>query len=165
MTKAKKTNDPKPATDKVDARQDAEIAELTTDIQRLRADFENYRKRVDAEKQLARISGKSATVMQLLPVVDTIERAVAHRPSELEGNKWADGIMSLTKQLSRQLESLGIKRIEAKQGQEFNPDLHEAVQFDEDSEGDKEVIAEELQAGYLLDGSPIRHAMVKVARK
>lgn len=150
---------------KVDDRQDAEIAELTTDLQRLRADFENYRKRVDAEKQQARTGGRTAAVLQLLPVIDTIERAVSHRPSELEGNKWADGVMSLTKQLTKQLESLGVKRIDSKPGAVFNPDLHEAVQFDEDSDGDKEVIAEELQAGYTLEGSPIRHAMVKVTRK
>ncbi len=150
---------------KVDARQDAEIAELTTDLQRLRADFENYRKRVDVEKQQARDSGKTVTVMQLLPVIDTIERAIAHRPADLEGNKWAEGVMSITKQLTKQLESIGVKRIDAKPGQAFNPDIHEAVQFDEDSEGDKEVIAEELQAGYLIDGNPVRPAMVKVTRK
>lgn len=154
-----------PKTDKTDDRQDAEIAELTTDLQRLRADFENYRKRVDIEKQQARSSGKVATVLQILPVIDTIERAVAHRPADLDGNKWADGVMSVTKQLAKQLESVGVKKIDAKQGKAFNPDLHEAVQFDEESEGDKEIIAEELQAGYTLDGSPIRHAMVKVTRK
>lgn len=103
--------------------------------------------------------------MQLLPVIDTIERAIAHRPADLEGNKWADGVMSVTKQLTKQLEAIGVKRIDAKPGQVFNPGIHEAVQFDEDSEGDKEVVAEELQAGYLLDGSPVRHAMVKVTRK
>lgn len=165
MTKAKKPNNQKPAPDKVDARQDADIAELTTDIQRLRADFENYRKRSDVEKQQARNSGKAVTIMQLLPVIDTIERAVAHQPAELAGNKWADGVMALPKQLVKQLDSLGVKRIDARAGVDFNPDMHEAVQFDEDSEGDKEVIAEELQAGYLLDGNPIRHAMVKVTRK
>lgn len=154
-----------PKTNHTDDRQDAEIAELTTDLQRLRADFENYRKRVDVEKQQARSGGRMTTALQLLPVVDTIERAVAHRPAELEGNKWADGVMSLSKQLGKQLEAIGIKRIDAKPGVVFNPDLHEAVQFDEESEGDKEVVAEELQAGYTLDGSPIRHAMVKVARK
>lgn len=155
----------KPKTNKTDDRQDAEISELTTDLQRLRADFENYRKRVDVEKQQARSSGKAGTIMQLLPVIDTIERAIAHRPADLEGNKWADGVMSVTKQLTKQLEAIGVKRIDAKPGQVFNPGIHEAVQFDEDSEGDKEVVAEELQAGYLLDGSPVRHAMVKVTRK
>jgi molecular chaperone GrpE (heat shock protein) len=58
-----------------------------------------------------------------------------------------------------------LKRIEAGQGAEFNPDLHEAIQFDEEATGEKEVIAEELQAGYVLNGQPIRHAMVKVTRK
>lgn len=154
MTKTKKSDDLK-----------LKNEELTADLKRLRADFENYRKRVDVEKQQARSSGKTSAVMQLLPVVDTIERAISHRPEELASNKWVDGVMSLTKQLDKQMSGLGVKRIEAKPGQEFNPDLHEAIQFDEDSDGDKEVIAEELQAGYMLDGAPIRHAMVKVTRK
>ena len=58
-----------------------------------------------------------------------------------------------------------MKRIDATKGTEFNPELHEAIQFDEMAEGEKEVIEDELQAGYLLGGRPIRHAMVKVTRQ
>ena len=71
----------------------------------------------------------------------------------------------MVKTLDKQLESLNVKRIDASTDAVFNPDLHEAIQFDEDATGDKEVIAEELQAGYTLNGQPIRHAMVKVTRK
>jgi molecular chaperone GrpE len=60
---------------------------------------------------------------------------------------------------------MNVKRIDAKPGTMFNPELHEAIQFDETAEGDQEVIAEELQAGYTLGGQPIRHAMVKVTRQ
>jgi molecular chaperone GrpE (heat shock protein) len=69
------------------------------------------------------------------------------------------------KNLEKSLEGLNLKRIDAKAGTEFNPDLHEAIQFDEEAEGNKEVIAEELQAGYTLAGTPIRHAMVKVTKQ
>lgn len=141
------------------------IAELTADLQRTRADFENYRKRVEAEKTAARDNGKAGAILKLLPIIDTIERAVVYMPEDLKDHKWAQGISGLVKNLEKALEGLDLKRIDAKEGVEFNPDLHEAIQFDEDAEGDTEVIAEELQAGYTLSGTPIRHAMVKVTKQ
>ena len=142
-----------------------QVAELTADLQRTRADFENYRKRSEADKAATYQHGQAAAILKLLPVIDNIERAISHTPDELKDNKWAQGITSLVKNLEKSLEGLNVKRIAANKGDEFNPDLHEAIQFDEDTEGDKEVIADELQAGYLLNGQPIRHAMVKVTRK
>lgn len=142
-----------------------QVGELTADLQRTRADFENYRKRTDAEKTAAFQHGQSSSVVKLLPVIDNIERAIAHLPEDLEQNKWAQGVTGLIKNLDKQLESLNVIRIDSKLGSDFNPELHEAIQFDEEAEGDKEVIAEELQPGYLMNGNPIRHAMVKVTRK
>jgi len=142
-----------------------QLGELTQDLQRVRADFENYRKRVEIEKTAARESGQSSSVFKLLPVIDNIERAITYMPEELTENKWAQSIVGLTKQLNKSLEALNLKRIDATPGSMFNPELHEAVQFDEESEGEQEVIAEELQAGYALNGNPIRHAMVKVTKK
>jgi len=144
---------------------ETQIAELTADLQRTRADFENYRKRSEADKAATYQHGQSAAILKLLPVIDNIERAVAYLPDELKDNKWAQGIAGLVKNLEKSLEGLNLKRIDAKEGADFNPDLHEAIQFDEDAEGDKEIVAEELQAGYTLSGQPIRHAMVKVTKK
>jgi molecular chaperone GrpE len=141
------------------------IGELTQDLQRTRADFENYRKRVEAEKSAAREAGQAASILKLLPVIDTIERAVTHMPDDLKENKWAQGIAGVSKNLAKTLEGLNLQRIDATVGQDFNPELHEAIQFEEEATGDKEVVAEELQAGYLLHGKPIRHAMVKVTRQ
>lgn len=141
------------------------LAEMTTDLQRTRADFENYRKRVEIDKTSARNVGQASAVVKLLPVIDNIERAIAHQPAELADNKWAQGVAGLVKNLEKSLESLNLKRIEANPGTMFNPELHEAIQFDEDAEGEHEVIAEELQAGYTLAGQPIRHAMVKVTKQ
>lgn len=142
-----------------------QVGELTQDLQRTRADFENYRKRVEMEKTAAREAGQSSTILKLLPVIDNIERAVAYTPDELKDNKWVQGIAGLVKNLEKSLENLNLKRIDATRGSHFNPDLHEAIQFDEDAEGEKDVIAEELQAGYTLNGKPIRHAMVKVTKQ
>lgn len=142
-----------------------QVAELTADLQRTRADFENYRKRVEQEKVAAKEAGQASAILKLLPVIDTIERATGHMPDDLKDHTWAQGIAGLVKNLDKALEGMNLRRIEAKPGDIFDPELHEAIQFDEDAAGDKEVIAEELQAGYTLNGYPIRHAMVKVTRK
>jgi Molecular chaperone GrpE (heat shock protein) len=159
MTAKKKTND------EIQNEFEQQLGELTLDLQRTRADFENYRKRVDAEKAAAREAGQSSAIMKLLPVVDNIERAIAYTPEELKDNKWVQGVSGLVKNLEKSLESLNVARIDAKVGTEFNPELHEAIQFDEEATGEKEVVAEELQSGYTLNGRVIRHAMVKVTRQ
>ena len=141
------------------------LGELTLDLQRTRADFENYRKRVESEKEMVRESGQTSMILKLLPVIDNIERAVGHMPEDLTENKWAAGVVSLAKNLEKALDGMNVKRIDAKPGEIFNPELHDAIQFDEEATGETEVIAEELQAGYLLNGHPIRHAMVKVTRQ
>lgn len=141
------------------------VADLTMDLQRTRADFENYRKRVDAEKQSARESGQAGAVLKLLPVIDNIERAIAYVPDDIKDNDWVKTVAGLVKHLEKSLDSLNLTRIVASPGTPFNPELHEAIQFDEDATGDTEVISEELQAGYMLAGSVIRHAMVKVTRQ
>lgn len=142
-----------------------QIGELTQDLQRTRADFENYRKRAESDKADTYAAGQAAAILKLLPVIDNIDRAVTHIPKELQDNQWAKGVAGLSKNLEKSLDSLNLVRIEAAQNTEFNPDLHEAIQVDEEAEGEKEVIAQELQAGYLLQGRPIRHAMVKVTRQ
>jgi molecular chaperone GrpE len=141
-----------------------QLGELTLDLQRTRADFENYRKRVESEKQMARASGRVGAIAQLLPVIDTVERAIVHVPDDLKENAWVSGIVGLSKKLEKSLSDLGVKRINAEPGTPFNPELHEAVQFDE-SEGEHEIIAEELQAGYMLGSDVLRHSMVKVTRQ
>lgn len=140
---------------------DSRIEELLGDLQRTRADFENYRKRTEADTERAREAGKASAVLKLLPVIDNIERAINHVPEELKANKWAQGVTSLVKNLEKSMENLGVERIQAKPGTPFNPDLHEAISSEE-GDGDEEVISEELQAGYKLGGRVIRHSMVKV---
>lgn len=154
---------------KKDLEFEQKIAELTDDLQRTRADFENYRKRSESERTIARESGQASAILRLLPVIDNIERAIAYIPVELANNTWVQGVAGLVKNLEKSLDSLNLKRIEATPGTAFDPEIHDAIQFDEEAKGDsldsEEVVAEELQAGYTLNGVPIRHAMVKVTRK
>ncbi len=155
----------KPKKSKIDETQLQQIEELTADLQRTRADFENYRKRVDAEKSAAREAGQASAILKLLPVVDNIERAIGYTPEDLKDNEWVKSVTGLVRHLEKSLEALNITRIESAEGTAFNPELHEAIQFDDEATGEHEVIAETLQAGYRLNGHVIRHAMVKVTRK
>jgi molecular chaperone GrpE len=141
------------------------IDELTADLQRNRADFENYVRRTDAEKLAAKENGEASAILKLLPVIDNVERAITHLPEDISEHPWAQGVVGLVKNLDKSLAGLGLERIDAKPGTIFDPEIHDAIQVDEDAEGEREVIAEELQPGYKLRGRPIRHAMVKVTRE
>lgn len=128
------------------------VADLTNDLQRTRADFENFRKQVEAQKSQAMAAAKYATVEKFLPLVDDFERALQAYPEQLS---------PLRKNLDKTLNGLGLQQIDSQPGTEFNPDFHEAISV-EDNEGDTEVIAETLRPGYTYDGAVIRAAMVKV---
>jgi len=141
------------------------ISELTADLQRTRADFENYRKRIDIEKGMAKDAGRIDAILKLLPIIDDIDRALKHIPEDIKTHQWVVGLINLSKNIERMLNELDIKRIKAEPGTAFNPEIHDAVQFEGESEGEHEVIAEELRTGYSLAGVPVRHAMVKVTRQ
>ncbi len=133
---------------------DEKINELTNDLQRTRADFENFRKQVEAQKLQAMAAAKYVTVEKFLPMLDDIDRAIAAYPDELK---------PLEKNLQKTLKSLGLVKIDSRVGTEFNPDFHEAISV-EDEGGDLEVIAETLRPGYLYDNNVVRAAMVKVKK-
>lgn len=130
------------------------VTELTNDLQRTRADFENYRKQTEIQKTQAIAMAKSATIRQVLPLIDDFSRAIMAYPEQLR---------PLEKNLQKTLDSLGIKVIDSLPGTGFNPDLHEAVSVSDDG-GEVEVISETLRPGYMYDGAVIRAAMVKVSR-
>ena len=131
----------------------AKIAELVNDLQRTRADFENYRKQVEIQKENAISATKLATAYKLLPLLDDISRALTTYPE----------LAPLAKSLGKTLEGLNLQKIDSNPGTEFNPDLHDAITV-EDGEGAREVIAETLRDGYYYGGEVLRPAMVKVKR-
>jgi molecular chaperone GrpE len=139
------------------------IEELTGDLQRLQAEFLNYKRREDGAKAELLEMAKREVITLLLPTLDNIERALAHRPAELADNAWALGVEQVGKQTTTALAKLGIERIETV-GQPFDHNLHEAIAY-EDGEGDHEVVVEELQPGYRMGDRIIRHAMVKVGKQ
>ena len=129
------------------------VTELVGDLQRTRADFENYRKQVEVQKENERKTVKLATVMKILPLVDDMDRAIATYPAELG---------ALAGSLGKTLRELGLMRVASEEGVEFNPDVHEAVMVEGD--GEKEVVAETLRPGYYYEKEVLRPAMVKVKK-
>lgn len=138
------------------------IEELTNDLIRTRADFENYRKRVESEKEQAKVVAKSAIISKLLPIIDDIELAISYAPENLKDNPWVKGVNKLSLKLETSLSNLGVKTIDAKSNTTFDPKLHDAISMDDSSEGEEEIILEELRKGYLYNDAVIRPSMVKV---
>ena len=135
------------------ATRDDVINELTGDLQRTRADFENFRRQAEQQKLQYGNVVKNTTVAKMLPLLDDIDRAIAVNES----------LKPLEKSLEKALKELKLERVESKKGAAFNPDIHDAVMVEGD--GDKEVIAETLRAGYRYEGELIRPALVKVEKK
>ena len=130
-----------------------EILDLTNDLQRTRADFENFRRRAEERQEAAKQSARLATVYKLLPLLDDLDRAISTY----------EELAPLAKSLEKTLNDLELKVVSAKPGEEFNPDIHDAVSVE--GEGEKEVVGEVLREGYYYEGELLRPAMVKVRRE
>ena len=125
------------------------------------AEFPNYRKRTEKEKQAMFETGAKSVIEKLLPVVDNFERGLGALPED-EKSAFAEGMRMVYKQLMEELSKLEVKAIEAV-GKEFDPNLHNAVMHVEDEESPDNTVVEELQKGYTYRDSVVRHSMVKVA--
>lgn len=139
-----------------------QIGELTAALQRERADALNLRRRHDDQVASLKSVMKAGIVRDFLPVMDNLERALKTVPQELKDNDYIKGIQGVVRQFEKTLSDIGVVRIKTV-GEPFDPSIHEAVSMDESSEGTKEVVSEELQAGYRLGNEVIRHAMVRVS--
>lgn len=143
-------------------KKDAEFKELLERMQRLAAEFDNFRKRTQKEKERIYIDAVADVAGKFLPVVDNLERAVTAAEQE-ESKGLQEGVNLIFKQTVDALDKLGIKPIEAV-GSCFDPEIHHAVMHIEDDTLDCNIITEEFQKGYIYkDEVVIRHSMVKVA--
>lgn len=137
------------------------IDQLEDRVKRQMAEFENFRKRTDREKQAMFETGAKSVIEKILPVVDNFERGLASVSQEKLEDPFVDGMNRVYKQLLKELDGLGVKPIEAV-GCEFDPNLHNAVMQVESEEYDSGVIAQELQKGYTYRDTVVRHSMVAV---
>lgn len=146
---------------KKDAR-DTQIEDLTDRLKRSMAEFDNFRKRTEKEKASMYEIGARDVIEKILPVVDNFERGLATIPEEEKNTPLAEGMDKIYKQLVKTLDELGVKPIEAV-GKPFDPNFHNAVMHVEDENLGENVVAAELQKGYMYREAVVRHSMVQVA--
>lgn len=137
------------------------LAELEEQRVRQLAEFENFRKRSEKEKSQMFEMGAKNVVEKILPVIDNFERGLMAVPEDDKESPFVQGMELVYKQILTAFEELGVKPIEAV-GQEFDPNLHNAVMTVDDDTLESGTVAEEMQKGYLYKESVVRHSMVKV---
>ena len=149
------------ADDKI-AELEASVADWKDKYQRLMAEFENARKRTAKEATQRYDMGAMGVLEKLLPVIDNFERGLEAVSEEEKDSAFVKGIEQIYKQFVAVMEDVGVTPMDA-QGKEFDANLHNAVMHVEDDEFGENIVAEELQKGYMYKENVLRHSMVKVA--
>jgi molecular chaperone GrpE len=144
--------------------QKAKAAEYLDGWQRARAEFANYKKRIEKEQEDMIKSANGAFIVKLLPVMDDFERAFQTLPLDLMGMTWLEGIALIQRKLQVLLAQEGVTVIES-EGQMFDPTLHQAVTHEESEEHEEGQIMGEVQKGYKMGDKVLRPSLVRVARK
>lgn len=139
-----------------------QVEELNDKLIRQMAEFDNFRKRTEKEKDQMFETGARSVIEKILPVIDNFERGFQAVEKEDEEDSFTQGMRMVYKQLMDELDKMEVKPIEAA-GKEFDPNLHNAVMHIDDESLGENIVAEELQKGYTYRGSVVRHSMVKVA--
>lgn len=144
-------------------KKDEQIEELNDKLRRQMAEFDNFRKRTEKEKSQMFDMGARTIIEKVLPIVDNFERGLAAVPEEQKEDAFVTGMDKVYKQLMQEFDSIGVKAIEAV-GEEFNPELHNAVMQVESEEYESGFVAQELQKGYTYHDGVVRHSMVAVVQ-
>jgi len=131
--------------------------------QRERADFANYKRRIERDQQVLAQNITGEIVKKYLTILDDLERALKTRPVEEPAAAWANGIELIQRKLQNILEAEGVRRIPA-EAEEFNPARHEAISYEDSPDHKGGQIIEVVQQGYTLGDRVIRPALVRVAR-
>lgn len=141
----------------------AEAEEYLDGWQRARAEFANYKKRTEREREETRATIAGEIITRYLGVMDDLERALAHAPRGEGFDEWIEGIDLIYQKLKLILDGEGIEEIQA-EGQRFDPNFHEAISFEEDNNHEEGTVIEVTQPGYKLGDRVLRPAMVRVAK-
>ena len=142
----------------------AQAAEYLDGWQRARAELANARKRFEKERSEAGQLANGSLITDLLPVLDDLDRAIKTMPEDLRQHTWMDGVALIQRKLQTVLESEGVKPIEVKPGDKFDPAWHEAVTHEENQEYKEGDIIAEVQKGYQFGEQVLRPALVRVAK-
>ena len=140
-----------------------ELLQLKDKYLRTLAEYENFRKRSEKEKEQMFELGAKSIIEALLPVVDNFERALSHVQEEEKDSPFVKGIEGIYKQIQKMFADCNIQEIEAL-GKKFDPALHNAVMTEEEGDAEEDTITQDLQKGYTYRGNVVRHSMVKVKK-
>ncbi|WP_336780532.1 nucleotide exchange factor GrpE [Paenibacillus illinoisensis] len=144
------------------ARLKAEAEETQQRFVRAQADFDNFRRRTQKEKEELAKYASMKLVTELVPVIDNFERAMATVPEGTESESFSKGIQMIFRQLETVLNNEGLTAMDTV-GQPFNPEFHQAIMQVESDEYEEGTVVEEVQKGYMLKDKVLRPAMVKVS--
>jgi molecular chaperone GrpE len=145
------------------AESQSKASEYLDGWQRARAEFANYKKRMEREQSQAYQAAAGNILKRYLEILDDLDRALKNRPEEAEGSAWASGIELIYNKLLTLLENEGVKQFQS-EGMVFDPNFHEAVTSEESENYESGQIIEVLQQGYMLGDRVLRPAAVRVAR-
>ncbi|KXZ40090.1 molecular chaperone GrpE [Alkalithermobacter thermoalcaliphilus JW-YL-7 = DSM 7308] len=140
-----------------------QVNDLKDSLQRLQADFINYKRRVEKEKGELSVLANEKIITELLPVIDNMERALASCNEQEKSSSIYQGVELVLKQLTDTLQKFGLEEIKAKD-EAFNPDVHYAVMHEEVEDKESGIVVEVYQKGYKLSSKVIRPSMVKVSK-
>ena len=141
----------------------AQADEYLDGWQRSRAEFANYKKRIEREQEDARARTTAGVITKILPIADDLERALRDRTDADDSGAWAAGIELIHRKLTALLEAEGVEPIPA-EGEVFNPELHEAVTYEANDDHNEGQVIEVIQQGYRLGERVLRPARVRVAK-
>jgi molecular chaperone GrpE len=142
----------------------AQAAENLDGWQRARAEFANYKRRVEAERTELAASAGAEALKRVLPAVDDFERAMQTLPDDLNDHPWVNGVLMVQRKLNAALEQSGITPMATSPGDTFDPNVHEAITHEDSDQFTSEQIIGEVQRGYKIGDRVLRPAMVRVAR-
>ena len=142
----------------------AQAAENLDGWQRARAEFANYKRRVEAERAELTASAGAEALKRVLPAVDDFERAMQTLPDDLKDNPWVSGMAMVQRKLNAALEQSGITPLVTNPGDTFDPNVHEAITHEDSDQFGSEQIIGEVQRGYKIGDRILRPALVRVAR-
>lgn len=142
----------------------AQADEYLDDLRRERAAFQNYKKRQENERAELRQTTLASLLMQILPIVDDLERALEAIPENQADQPWVGGVALIQRKLWTVLEGFGVVPVEAEPGQPFDPFVHEAVSYEEHDDHQEGQVIAVVQKGYKLGQRTLRPAMVRVAK-
>jgi molecular chaperone GrpE len=142
----------------------AQAVENLDGWQRARAEFANYKRRMEAERTELAASAGAEALKRVLPAVDDFERAMQTLPDDLKDNPWVSGVLMVQRKLNAALEQSGITSIAVNPGDAFDPNVHEAITHEDSDQFGSEQVIGEAQRGYKIGDRVLRPAMVRVAR-